>query len=353
MMKDISAIIPVYNGERTLVTCLDSVIQQKCGDISFEIIVIDDGSTDGTGSICRRYCERYPETVRYFRNENNLGVSEARNAGLDHCEGEFAAFIDADDYVSESYFSRLYAMTDIETDLVCCAYHAVLDSKCFREAFFETECTMSSESEKEEFLLRLLCDDYGQPKDQKRITAVGVPWAKLFRMRVIRDNDLRFPAGLRRSEDNLFAAEFMAACRSIKYINEPLYYYSIEHVRRSYYSFTADDYRAILRIRDRFFELADTRFSEKVKAFRVAEKASMLNASIKNLVLTKKGTELYSSVKALSGFEEFSFPNESVSFQRLDHKQRLYILLCRMYRQKLYHIVILIWKLYFVFCGAE
>ncbi len=353
MMKDISAIIPVYNGERTLATCLDSVILQKCGNISFEIIIIDDGSTDGTESICRQYCERYPETIRYFRYEDNLGASEARNTGLDHCEGEFVAFIDADDYVSENYFIRLYEMTDVETDLVCCAYHAVLDSKCFREAFFETECTMSSESEKEEFLLRLLCDDYGQPKDQKRITAVGVPWAKLFRMRVIRDNDLRFPAGLRRSEDNLFAAEFMAACRSIKYINEPLYYYSIEHVRRSYYSFTADDYRAILRIRDRFFELADTRFSEKVKAFRVAEKASMLNASIKNLVLTKKGTELYSSVKALSSFEEFSFPNESVSFQWLDHKQRLYILLCRMYRQKLYHIVILIWKLYFVFCGAE
>ena len=352
-MKDISVIIPVYNGERTLATCLDSVVLQKCGDISFEIIIIDDGSTDGTESISRKYCERYPETIRYFRNENNLGVSEARNTGLDLCEGAFVAFIDADDYISEEYFSRLYEMADAETDLVCCAYHAVQGANCYQESFFEKACTMRSEKDKEEFLLRLLCDDYGQPKDQKRISAVGVPWAKLFRMRVIRDNNLLFPAGLRRSEDNLFAAEFMAACRSIKYIDEPLYYYNIEHMRRSYYSFTADDYRAILQFRDRFFELADMRFSEKVKAFRVAEKASMLNASIKNLVLTKKGTELYASVKALSGFEEFSFPSRKTSFQQLDHKQRLYILLCRMYRRGFYHIVILIWKLYFVFCGAE
>lgn len=352
-MKDISAIIPVYNGERTLVTCLDSVIQQKCGDISFEIIVIDDGSTDGTGSICRRYCERYPETVRYFRYENNLGASEARNAGLDRCESKFAAFIDADDYVSERYFSSLYEMADDETDLVCCAYHAVQGANCYRESFFEKACTMRSEKDKEEFLLRLLCDGYGQPKGQKRITAVGVPWAKLFRMDVIRINGLRFPAGLRRSEDNLFAAEFMAACRSIRYIDEPLYYYSIEHVRRAYYSFTPDDYRAILQRRDAFFKLADMRFSDKVKVFRTAEKASMLNASIKNLVLTRKGKELYASVKALSGFEEFDFPYESVSLEQLGGKQKLYILLSRLYRRRLYHIVILIWKLYFVFCGTE
>ncbi len=352
-MKDISAIIPVYNGERTLATCLDSVILQKCGNISFEIIIIDDGSTDGTRAICNQYSVNYPGIIRYFRYEDNLGASEARNTGLDRSEGRFVAFIDADDCSSENDFSRLYEMADTETDLVCCAYHAMQGAKYYREAFFETECTMRSESEKEEFLLRLLCDDYGQPKKQKRITAIGVPWAKLFRMCVIRDNDIRFPAGLRRSEDNLFAAEFMAACRSIKYIDEPLYYYNIEHMRRSYYSFTADDYRAILQFRDRFFELADMRFSEKVKAFRVAEKASMLNASIKNLVLTKKGTELYASVKALSGFEEFSFPSRKASFQQLDHKQRLYILLCRMYRRGFYHIVILIWKLYFVFCGAE
>ena len=353
-MKDISAIIPVYNGERTLVTCLDSVIQQKCGNISFEIIIIDDGSTDGTESISRKYCERYPETIRYFRNENNLGVSEARNTGLDLCEGTFVAFIDADDYISEEYFSRLYEMADAETDLVCCAYYAVQGANCYyRQSFFEKACIMRSENDKEEFLLRLLCDDYGQPKDQKRISAVGVPWAKLFRMDVIRNNDLRFPAGLRRSEDNLFAAEYMTACRSIKYIDEPLYYYNIEHVRRAYYSFTPDDYRAILRIRDKFFELADTSFSEKVNAFRMAEKASMLNASIKNLVLARKGNDLYASVKALSGFEEFSFPDESVSLEQLAGKQKLYILLYRLYRQRFYHIVILIWKLYFAFCGTE
>ena len=352
-MKNISAIIPVYNGAQTLEACLDSVILQKCENISFEIIIIDDGSTDRTGSICRQYCERYPETIRYFRSEGNLGVSEARTTGLDCCESEFVAFIDADDYISENYFSRLYETADNETDLVCCAYHAVQGAKCFREAFFEKTCTMRSKKDKEEFLLRLLCDDYGQPKDQKRISAVGVPWAKLFRMRVIRDNGLRFPAGLRRSEDNLFAAEFMAACKIIKYINEPLYYYSIVHVRRSYYSFTADDYRAILQIRDRFFELADTCYSEKVKAFRAAEKASMLNASIKNLVLTQKGAILYASVKALSGFTEFGFPDESVSLGQLEGKQKLYIFLYSLYRKRLYHIVILIWKLYFVFCRAE
>ena len=124
-------------------------------------------------------------------------------------------------------------------------------------------------------------------------------------------------------------------------------------MRRAYYSFTPDDYRAILRIRDKFFELADTSFSEKVNAFRMAEKASMLNASIKNLVLARKGNDLYASVKALSGFEEFSFPDESVSLEQLAGKQKLYILLYRLYRQRFYHIVILIWKLYFAFCGTE
>lgn len=97
-MQTISIIIPAYNAERFLKDALDSVSQQKC-DEAFEIIVVDDGSTDGTADIARNY-----QSVVYLKQEH-LGIAQARTTGMLKCHGDFIAFLDADDLYVENKFA--------------------------------------------------------------------------------------------------------------------------------------------------------------------------------------------------------------------------------------------------------
>ena len=112
----LSVIIPVYNAEPYLAKCIDSVLSQ---DVPLEVLLIDDGSIDGSANVCKRYAER-DTRIRYFRKENG-GVSSARNVGLDNMLGEFVTFVDSDDQViSGSYQTMLNEFADSATDLVCC-----------------------------------------------------------------------------------------------------------------------------------------------------------------------------------------------------------------------------------------
>ena len=101
MSNRFSVIIPVYNAGKTLQHCVDSLLLQKCEDV--EIILVNDGSQDGSAAICRSYAARY-SAVRYLEKSNG-GVSSARNAGLDAAQGRYVLFVDSDDYVPGSLFS--------------------------------------------------------------------------------------------------------------------------------------------------------------------------------------------------------------------------------------------------------
>ena len=110
----ISIIIPVYNSEVTLRRCLDSVISQSISD--WELILIDDGSTDKSGEICEEYASK-DKRIKVFYKKNG-GVSSARNVGLDNAKGEWIAFVDADDFVKEFYLAHLLGHSQKQVDLV-------------------------------------------------------------------------------------------------------------------------------------------------------------------------------------------------------------------------------------------
>lgn len=95
-----SVIIPVYNAEKTIRRCLDSLLNQPHEDV--ELIVVNDGSTDDSTIICKEYAAKY-RCIRYFEKENG-GVSSARNMGLNNAQGDYILFVDSDDYVAQNYF---------------------------------------------------------------------------------------------------------------------------------------------------------------------------------------------------------------------------------------------------------
>ncbi len=101
----ISVIVPVYNTKAYLKRCIDSLLQQTYQDM--EIILVDDGSTDGSGELCDSYADRH-ESIRVLHKENG-GSSSARNLGLDNARGDYIGFVDSDDYVDPDMYERLYA----------------------------------------------------------------------------------------------------------------------------------------------------------------------------------------------------------------------------------------------------
>ena len=118
----ISVIIPVYNVEKYLRRCLDSVIAQTYQNL--EIICVDDGSIDDSGKICDQYAVR-DARIKVIHQENQ-GLSAARNRGIDAADGEYIAFVDSDDYILEDMFERLYiALTCFNTMYVTCGFNAV------------------------------------------------------------------------------------------------------------------------------------------------------------------------------------------------------------------------------------
>ena len=345
-MRDVSIIVPVYNGEKTVARCLDCLLAMRTGGYSAEILVVDDGSSDGTERLGREYAERFPDRIRYLRQRVNEGVSAARNRGLDESTGRFAAFVDCDDAVAEDYLLRLLQGMDEDIGLVCCGYEALAGGECFRQGFFDRSCDLRTETEKEEFYLRLLSDDYGQPKGQLRVTAIGVPWAKLFRRELIERAALRFSEKLRRSEDNDFVMRYAAVCGAIRYLDEPLYLYSVEHSRDVYNRFTPEDYRAIQEERDRFFAEGLLAETDRLRSFRCAEKAVMLQAAVKNIVSTARGKEAAAAVRSLAELPEFRFSEKDVKRRALSGKQRLYMAMYRLFRRGGYRLCAAVWRVF-------
>lgn len=104
-MVKVSVIVPVYNASEYLKTCLNSLVNQTMQDM--KIIVIDDGSSDDSLEIIKKFSIKYP-FLRYYHNEKNLGQSEARNRGLSLANGDYIGFLDADDYVDVNMYKTMY-----------------------------------------------------------------------------------------------------------------------------------------------------------------------------------------------------------------------------------------------------
>ena len=206
-----SVIIPAYNAARTLPRCLDSLCGQLREDV--ELLLIDDGSTDGTGAICRAYAEKHPQ-LRVFSKENG-GVSSARNVGLDNARGEYVLFVDADDAVREDYFSTLdEALTDRP--------ELLLFSKRFMGAPAGSRRSGRSVSCGDREAASRLLSASLRKQELNLITT------KAFRRDLIEAGVLRFDERLDIGEDKVFALAFSLLTTRVRRIGAPLYSLSVD-----------------------------------------------------------------------------------------------------------------------------
>lgn len=221
-MKDkmlLSIVIPVFNGEKYLKKCLDSIFSQK-KQVEFEVIVVDDASVDKTSFILEGFQEKYPNEIKVFHNLENQGVSIARNIGLEAAVGIYVAFVDADDLLTNNYFEYIDEKEDCDLVLF-----DMLKFKNEKEIKFRKgEGNIVEYGEEEgEVLIKAVLTDTGLPGKSK--VNLASPCAKLYRRKFIEHYNLRFLEDVKIGEDMLFNVQVMAYQKKMKYISETVYCY--------------------------------------------------------------------------------------------------------------------------------
>lgn len=209
---DVSIIIPVYNVQEYLSECLDSVISQTIKNK--EIIIVNDGSTDNCSQILEEYKIKFPELI--IINQENRGISETRNAGLNAATGEYIAFVDSDDFIEACMFERMYNAAKREkSDVVMCNY-ILYDEKCHEQNGGKYIIEGNSEEgyiDRTKSLKKFLTNDIK-----------GYVWNKLFRRELFNDHKILFP-DFKVCEDTPVVFLLLAHSHKIFLLKEPLYYY--------------------------------------------------------------------------------------------------------------------------------
>ena len=204
MQSLISVIIPVYNGEETLFSCLKSVQNQSYS--SYECIVVDDGSTDNSLEIFHR---SVGSDIRFrVITKENGGVSSARNLGLSMAKGEYITFVDADDILPKEALS--FISSAAESDLVI-AHATCLPNSCF-------ELNWPYALVEKDYIGEFLRVNWGSP-------LLNSPWAKLFKKDIIENYHIRFDERFYFGEDSVFLKEYILYVGSISICRDICYFY--------------------------------------------------------------------------------------------------------------------------------
>ena len=204
----ISVIVPVYNVAPYVGECLSSLVHQTFTD--FEIIAVNDGSTDGSLAVLREFERSYP--MVHIIDQPNSGVSRARQAGLAQAKGEFISFVDSDDYVVPNFLEDLYraVCTSEDTDIACCNYY--LRFEITGLTFTYPFCWKSSLT-RDKAMQRLIRD----------YSIQGFLWNKLYRRSLFTENNIPFPNMC--FEDMVMNRVLFAHARKVVTLRKPLYYY--------------------------------------------------------------------------------------------------------------------------------
>jgi len=200
----ISVVIPVYNGEKYMRECLESV--RVCPSDNVEFIIINDGSTDRTEEICGQFAEQ--DSRFKLINKANAGVSDTRNRGIDEASGDYIFFLDADDYIINEVWQEIFAhAAENKYDMIAYSYYNLFDDGRTSIEQFPSGCDIK---------LALLST-----------TLLNACWGKLLRREIIIKNNIRFRKELKTCEDAIFIIDFAEHINEYLLCNTSVLYYRI------------------------------------------------------------------------------------------------------------------------------
>ena len=221
----VSIIVPVYNSERYINRCVDSLIAQTLSDI--EILLVDDGSSDSSSSICDEYANK-DNRIKVF-HQKNAGAGAARNTGLEQAQGEYIGFVDSDDYVDITMYETLYCTAEKhQADLVMSGMK-IIGGKVFSAENRRQLCYCFEKEElfeEKESIQKLILGTVGAPISVYEDFKYGISACKsLYNSKIIEDNNIRFVSEREFvSEDLLFLIDYIKHIK--KAVGIPGVYYS-------------------------------------------------------------------------------------------------------------------------------
>lgn len=229
----ISIIVPVYNCIRSLARCISSIQSQTLTD--WELLLVDDGATDGSGSLCDQLASS-DSRIRVLHKSNG-GVSSARNMGLDHAKGEYVMFCDSDDWVEPEWCEQLYLAAKENPGLqpICNYYRSTPEHETINR---KEQCgNLKEHIAKADFF------------SLNRYELLGIPWNKIYVRSILEDHHIRFQPELSLGEDLIFNLDYLH-CQpgGFIFINNPLYHYSVgstDSLSAKYYSDLSGIYQTI------------------------------------------------------------------------------------------------------------
>lgn len=222
----ISIIVPIYNSEKTLSQCIDSILSQKYSD--FEVLLIDDGSTDNSGQICDAYSQK-DKRIRVF-HQKNQGVSAARNLGLLYINGEFVTFCDSDDWVENTwlldYINNYHGEDVLYQNAI---WHLNNGETLFRNITLKEGLSIR------EKILQLYC-----------MYTLGYVWAGLFKSEIIKKYEIHFNTNYLYREDMNFALKYVQHISTICILPVRNYHYIYPNEKRNYTNYSFKNLEALI-----------------------------------------------------------------------------------------------------------
>ena len=210
MEPTVSIIVPVYNAENTIPRCIESILNQEYSD--FELLLVNDGSTDGSGAVCDAYAAR-DARVRVIHKENT-GVSDTRNTALDQARGTYLQFLDSDDWITPDATSSLVrAAESAQCDLVVSDFYRVVGERVSQKGDIDDDGVMT----REEYAAHMM----ENPAD----FYYGVLWNKLYRRSIVEAHHLRMDPEISWCEDFMFNLEYIRYAETFRALQVPIYYY--------------------------------------------------------------------------------------------------------------------------------
>ena len=229
MQDKVSIIIPCYNVADLLCRCLDSVFGQKVKTVTYEVICVDDKSTDNTLEVLSAYEKRYPEDMMVISLDENGKQGRARNVGLEYASGQYIMYVDADDMVAEGLIETLYqTMLEYQCDVAECNYKS-----------FETEAELTVESEGKVEVYDMTDLVWKKACILRRFGKTA-PWGRLYRRELLECENIFFPENIT-MEDIFFSEMSMLYMRRYVWIPDTYYFYYI-NPEGTYYSSRAVNY---------------------------------------------------------------------------------------------------------------